>query len=128
MDKTSFFELNMYMKNQLLRDADVFGMANSLEIRVPFLDTELVNYVLRIDPKLKMGKFNKRILVDISKGLVPKEILERRKMGFTLPFSKWFLSNMGHFDVDDRVKHQFESNKISWSRFWALYILKNWDK
>ena len=128
MDKTSFFELNMYMKNQLLRDADVFGMANSLEIRVPFLDKELVDYVLSIDPKLKMGKFNKKILVDMSRGLVPHEILERSKVGFTLPFSSWFNNNIGHFDVDDSVKHQFETKKISWSRLWAIYILKKWDK
>lgn len=128
MDKISFFELNMYMKNQLLRDADVYGMANSLEIRVPFLDKELVDYVLRIDPKLKMGKFNKKILVDMSKGLVPHEILERSKVGFTLPFSSWFNNNIEYFDVDDSVKHQFETKKISWSRLWAIYILKKWDK
>ncbi len=45
----------MYMKNQLLRDTDLFGMANSLEIRVPFLDKELVDYILRVEPKEKFG-------------------------------------------------------------------------
>jgi len=55
-DKISFFELNMYMKNQLLRDTDVFGMANSLEIRVPFLDKELVDYVLKIEPEHCTGR------------------------------------------------------------------------
>ena len=55
----------MYMKNQLLRDTDVFGMAHSLEIRVPFLDKELVEYVLRIDPQLKFkNNINKSLLAD----------------------------------------------------------------
>tara|TARA_B100000963_G_scaffold312764_1_gene290376 strand:+ start:2015 stop:3556 length:1542 start_codon:yes stop_codon:yes gene_type:complete len=55
-DKISFFELNLYMKNQLLRDTDVFGMAHSLEIRVPLLDKDLVDYVLKVQPKHKYKK------------------------------------------------------------------------
>ena len=55
-DKISFFELNLYMKNQLLKDSDIFGMANSLEIRVPLLDKDLVDYVLKINPKHKYRK------------------------------------------------------------------------
>jgi asparagine synthase (glutamine-hydrolysing) len=126
-DKMSFFELNLYMKNQLLRDTDVFGMAHSLEIRVPFLDKELIDYILRIEPKEKFGMCNKQILADISKGILPKEIYSRKKMGFVLPFEKWFRKNIDKFDVDKDMKNKFINKEISWAKFWAMHILKNFN-
>jgi len=126
-DKISFYELNMYMKNQLLRDADVFGMAHSLEIRVPFLDKELVDYILRVEPKEKFGKYNKKILSDISKNILPKEIFNRPKMGFVLPFENWFRKNINRFDLDKDIKNQFINKKITWSRFWAILVLDRFN-
>ena len=52
----SVLELTGYMKNVLLRDTDAVSMANSLEVRVPFLDQPLVEWVLRLPPELKRGK------------------------------------------------------------------------
>lgn len=123
-DKISFFELNMYMKNQLVRDTDVFGMAHSLEIRVPFLDKELVDYVLKIHPKMKFGSFNKQVLVEIVKDILPKEIYDRKKMGFTLPFEYWFRKNIEKFDMDNNIKEKFKNGQISWARFWAILVLE----
>ena len=88
-DKISFFELNMYMKNQLLRDTDVFGMSHSLEIRVPFLDKDLIDYVLKINSKEKFGVYNKQILADIAKDLLPNEVIDRPKMGFNQELSRY---------------------------------------
>jgi len=122
-DKISFYELNMYMKNQLLRDTDVFGMAHSLEIRVPFLDKELVDYVLQVEPKEKFGMYNKQILADISKNILPREIFDRPKMGFTLPFEQWFRKNINKFDVDIDIKTKFLNNELTWARFWAILIM-----
>jgi asparagine synthase (glutamine-hydrolysing) len=122
-DKVSLFELNMYMKNQLLRDTDVFGMAHSLEIRVPFLDKELVDYVLRVSPKDKFGKYNKQILADISKDILSNEIFDRPKMGFVLPFENWFRKNINNFEIEETIKNKFLSKEITWARFWAVYIL-----
>ncbi len=124
-DKISFFELNMYMKNQLLRDTDVFGMAHSLEIRVPFLDKELVDYVLRIDSKEKFGIYNKQILADIAKDILPLEIIDRPKMGFTFPFEKWLRNNINKFNVQSDISELFIDKKLHWSRFLALHIIKN---
>ena len=125
-DKTSLFELDMYMKNQLLRDTDVFGMAHSLEIRVPFLDKELVEYVLRIDPQLKFkNNINKSLLADSVKDLVPSEIINRKKMGFELPFRYWFKNNINQFRIDEKIKNDFLNNKIHWSKVWALFISNN---
>jgi asparagine synthetase B (glutamine-hydrolysing) len=67
-DKISFFELSIDMKNQLLRDTDVLGMTNLLEIRVLFLDRDLVDYVLRINLKKRNNnKINKVVLADIAR-------------------------------------------------------------
>ncbi len=127
-DKISFFELNMYMKNQLLRDTDVFGMANSLEIRVPFLDKELVDYVLRIKPEEKYdSNINKIILADVTRSLLPNEVIDRPKMGFTLPFEYWFRKNIDRFDVDPGVKNRFLNKQLHWSRVWADIVLKKFD-
>ncbi len=128
-DTISFFELNLYMKNQLLRDADVFGMANSLEIRVPFLDKALVDYVLCIEPKHKYDrKTNKIILADAVKELLPPEILHRPKMGFTLPFAYWFRKHIDTFDIDPHIKKRFANGVLHWSRVWALLVLKRFEK
>ncbi|NOQ14152.1 MAG: asparagine synthase (glutamine-hydrolyzing) [Methyloprofundus sp.] len=128
-DKVSFFELNLYMKNQLLRDTDTFGMANSLEIRVPFLDKELVDYVLKIKPEEKYARnINKIILADASRSLVPNEVINRPKMGFTLPFEYWFRKNIHKFDLDDNIKNKFLNKQLHWSRVWALLILSRYDE
>ncbi len=127
-DKISFYELNMYMKNQLLRDTDVFGMAHSLEIRVPFLDKELVDYILRVEPKEKFGIYNKQILSDISKDILPKEIFDRPKMGFALPFEGWFRKNIDKFDIQKDIKEKFKNRQITWARFWAMLVLEKFDE
>lgn len=125
-DKISFLELNMYMKNQLLRDTDIFGMAHSLEIRVPFLDKDLVDYVLKVKSKHKFRKnINKSLLVDATKDLIPPEIINRKKMGFELPFKYWFKNNIDTFDIDQNIKSDFLENKIHWSKVWSLFIINN---
>jgi len=127
-DKISFFDLNIYMKNQLLRDTDVFGMANSLEIRVPFLDKELVEYVLKIEPKEKYDKhINKILLADAVRSLLPYEVIDRPKMGFILPFEYWFKKNIDRFSVDPDVKEQFLNGKLYWSRVWTDIVLKKFE-
>jgi len=127
-DKISFLELNMYMKNQLLRDTDVFGMAHSLEIRVPFLDKELVDYVLSVEPQDKFGEFNKQLLTDLSKEFLPKEIYDRQKMGFVLPFEGWFRKNIDIFDINKEIKEQFKNRQITWARFWAILVMEKFNE
>lgn len=127
-DKISFLELNMYMKNQLLRDTDVFGMANSLEIRVPFLDKELVDHITKIEPKHKYDKnINKIILADSVKSLLPTEIFTRPKMGFALPFDNWFTKNLNKFNIEDSHKKKFLNNELHWSRIWALIVINKFN-
>ena len=124
-DKICSFELELYMKSQLLKDSDVFGMANSLEIRVPFLDIDLLNLSLKIRSINKMGKFNKNLLISSLAKDIPSEIYHRKKMGFTLPFEHWFLPNLktdpGVIKFKNRLNPKFD---YGWSRLWALYVME----
>lgn len=110
VDLFSYLELRFYILNQLLKDTDFMSMRHGLEVRVPFLDRELVEYLAGIPPELKLrGKYNKSILIEAVKDLIPEEVYQRPKMGFTFPFRKW-LEEKGGF----RGSH--------WSRFWAREI------
>ncbi|EGQ9502951.1 asparagine synthetase B, partial [Vibrio cholerae] len=127
-DKVSFMERKLYMQGQLLRDSDVFGMAHSLEIRVPFLDNNLVDYITKVKTSYKFGKNNKQILADIAKKHLPNDIIERPKMGFVLPFEIWFINNIELFDFNEKMKEKFLKKEISWSKIWALFILESFER
>src|SRR5687768_2525824 len=75
---------------ELLMKQDQMSMSTSIESRVPFLDHVLVEFAARLPHRLKLSGFTtKRILREAIRGLVPPEILTRKKMGFPVPFSGW---------------------------------------
>ena len=144
----STLELNGYMTNTLLRDTDAMSMAHSLEVRVPFVDTKLVDYVLSLpgDWKMSRNSVPKPLLADALGDLLPRDFLARPKMGFTLPFEKWLQRNlrtevssvlrdpgrvsMPGLDVKtvERVWDDFlqKPRAVGWSRPWSLYVLAQW--
>jgi asparagine synthase (glutamine-hydrolysing) len=87
--KVSALEMCWYMRNQLLRDTDWASMAFSLEIRVPFLDLDLLRIVA---PLLgRQGSPDKKaVAVSVATGL-PEQIFNRRKTGFSVPVREWLL-------------------------------------
>jgi asparagine synthase (glutamine-hydrolysing) len=137
-----------YLQNVLLRDSDVFGMANSLEIRVPFLDRDLVDWAFRLPGDVLLPKKAplKHLLRKICADLYTKSQLKQPKRGFALPFAAWlqgplrelmeenlrFLRGSGVLEVTgiDLVRKLFddEPNGPAWSRVWALVVLANWLK
>jgi asparagine synthase (glutamine-hydrolysing) len=130
------------MRNQLLRDSDVFSMTHSLELRVPFVDHLLYGAVLPYLDSSFDRNFPKKMLVDAVSDL-PDEIVHRPKQGFTFPFADWmkrgkikqaikdltingnFLFNKG---VTDDLFNSFEAGKIHWSRVWAVFIASRFGK
>jgi asparagine synthase (glutamine-hydrolysing) len=139
LQHVSFLESCFYMRNQLLRDSDVFSMAHSLELRVPFVDHLLYGAVL---PYLDGGfdrKYPKKMLVD-AVGDLPYEVVNRPKQGFTFPFADWIKSGKIKDSINDslmssnmtryfnknsllKLQKDFEYNKIHWSRVWAMSII-----
>lgn len=83
-------EVNNYLKNTLLRDSDVMGMAHSLEIRCPFIDHKLIEFTLTVPDKYKIRNLDTKIILkEAFKNYLPSEIIHREKMGFAFPLSVW---------------------------------------
>lgn len=140
----SRLELNGYMTNTLLHDTDAMSMAHSLEVRVPFVDTKVVDYVLSVPGEWKAPGAGgpKPLLADALSDLLPREFLKRPKMGFTLPFEKWLqgklrsevssvLARAGcglKQDAVGEVWRRFleKPRAVGWSRPWSLYVLSRW--
>jgi asparagine synthase (glutamine-hydrolysing) len=133
--KAAWFETNLYMQNQLLRDTDVMSMAHGLEVRVPFLDEDFVQMVNRINPSVRFDNDKpKQILIDSYPGLLPKQIWDRPKMGFSFPLQKWMHTHkqIAHIDFYKgkqarKVIKRFQNNEVHWSKAFALYQLQSVD-
>jgi asparagine synthase (glutamine-hydrolysing) len=96
IQELSYLELKFYMMNTLLRDTDAMSMANSLEVRAPFLDHRLAEFVAALPAHYKIDEatknIGKKILVDAFSDLLPNEIIYRKKMGFVFPLGIWMRS------------------------------------
>jgi asparagine synthase (glutamine-hydrolysing) len=142
---TSWLEMRCYMASTLLRDTDSVSMARSLEVRVPLLDTPLVEFVSSLpDAARHRPGTQKALLVGALDGLLPEEILGKPKRTFTLPWEEWLrgplrprletsFGNIAptlspHLRAEGvrAVWSAFLEGKTSWSRPWALYVLNEW--
>jgi asparagine synthase (glutamine-hydrolysing) len=141
----SCFELQSYMVNTLLRDTDSASMASSLEVRVPFLDHRLVEFVGRLP---KSAKYNrdvpKSLLVEALSDLLPDEVVGQSKRTFTLPWEVWLRGPLGVQLSQDLANltpplrkylnpravrgawQNFVIGHTTWSRPWSLYVLNEW--
>lgn len=146
LTEVSLAEITTYMQNILLRDADQMSMAHALEVRVPFLDYELVNFVLNVPDEWKYPETPKKLLVDSLGDLLPKEIVNRPKMGFTFPWKDWMKTELKDF-CEQQLRYLGETGvvnytelkklwmrflnddkSITWSRLWHLVVLGHWMK
>lgn len=94
----SYAEGRTYMHDVLLRDTDQMSMAHALEVRVPFLDHMLVEYLMGLPDALKISNGTpKRLLVESLGGLLPDALVQRPKRGFTLPFDPWMRDGLRRF-------------------------------
>jgi len=130
-NKASWMEFNIYMQDQLLRDADVMSMSHGLEIRVPFLDNAVIKTAFSITDKVKYsGSLPKQLLTETFKKEIPEAIWNRPKMGFSFPFNEWlkksplvkelaFSKNMA---TQQAVK-DFMQGSLHWSRIMSLLVL-----
>lgn len=93
--QVSYTEVTGYLRDTLLRDADAMSMAHSLEVRPVLLDHGLAEYAFALPSEHKLhGKQGKRVLIDASADVLPREIVERPKMGFELPLTTWLKTTL----------------------------------
>jgi len=97
-------EATHYMGDTLLRDTDANSMRHSLEVRVPFLDLPLVNYVSALSGSVKRGGSSKALLRLAGNHVLSKHIANRPKTGFTLPIGAWMRNEMRE-PCDAAIKH-----------------------
>ena len=92
----SYLDLNLRLPELLLMRIDKMSMANSIEARVPFLDHHVIQHALSISPKVKTRRGElKHILKKAVRGLIPDEIIDRKKQGFAVPIDDWFVDRLG---------------------------------
>ena len=142
---TSWLEMRTYMTSTLLRDTDSVSMARSLEVRVPLLDTPLVEFVNALPDAARVPAGRPKALLRAAlNGLLPAEILRHKKRTFTLPWEEWLRTSLRsrvqsslndlapglkprlHPEGVKAVWESFERAETSWSRPWSLYVLNEW--
>jgi asparagine synthase (glutamine-hydrolysing) len=94
-------DLTSYLPGDLLVKADLATMANSLELRSPLLDINVVEWGLSLPREYKIkGLEAKHILKDVARSLVPAELIDRPKMGFGIPRAEWLRTGMKELAID----------------------------
>lgn len=125
-NRTSHQETTIYMEKQLLKDTDFMSMWHGVEVRVPFLDMDLMRLVQHISSPLKFGgRMDKFLLVDSFSDVLPEAIWNRKKQGFVFPFQTWMQGSLDQYvrsEEDRKMQRRFRQGKLSWSRYWT-YIL-----
>ena len=143
----SWLELRSYLVNTLLRDTDAMSMHHSLEVRVPFLDSSLVEYLLSLPESQKRNAAQPKALLIAALGeLLPQELIAQPKRTFTFPWENWMrgalreriaaglgdwspaLEPMLSGENARRVWGDFLASRTTWSRPWSLYVLNEWVK
>lgn len=148
LNRMLYFETRVHLVDDLLVKADKMTMAHSLELRVPFLDHELMELAATLPVRAKLdGNSTKRVLRDVARPLVPPEILNRPKKGFPVPTREWLADDLARLTrdcllgEDCSLKGLFEASEIDGlirrhesgredcsDRIWALLVLEQWKR
>ncbi|MFM8431511.1 MAG: asparagine synthetase B family protein, partial [Bacteroidota bacterium] len=143
-------DLSLVLTNDMLHKVDMMSMANSLEVRSPFMDYSVIEYAFRMPSAYKIeGRSRKRILRDTFRALLPDGLLNRKKQGFEVPLLKWFRNELRRLIEEDLLEPDYirdqglfnfraiENLKIrlhsndpgdSASRIWGLIVFQYWYK
>jgi len=145
-----YTDMQLVLVSDMLHKVDSMSMANSLEVRTPFLDHNIIDFAFSLPDKYKINtKMRKRILQDSYRNILPEEIYKRPKHGFEVPLLKWFqnelkteildnylnddfIQSQGIFNINEirKIKTKLFSKNIDdvQSNIWALVIFQHWWK
>lgn len=144
VDWMSYIDLKIWLGESLLSKVDRISMGNSLEVRTPFLDFNLVNYMFSVESHIKVGDTNKYLLKKIASKYIPKTIINRTKKGFNSPFNEWLnkeykdkildviveVNNSINLFNHEYILHIYElskSNKFK-QHLYSLFLFSLWYK
>ncbi len=101
LQRLQYLCIKLYFQDDILTKMDRASMANSLEVRVPYMDRALVDYSCRIQPRDKLrGLTTKFVFKRAVRELLPADIVHRRKAGFMLPVARWLTHELRHIVED----------------------------
>lgn len=144
LSQVSIAEYLGYTQHTLLKDTDQMSMAVSLEVREPYFDHDLVEFVLNIPDEYKFPTYPKSLLVESLGTLLPPEIVHRKKQGFVFPWKVWMKNELRSFceaqikklaqkdfisgDYVNKLWQRFISGdeSVRWMEIWLLLILEYW--
>ncbi|MFW2379196.1 asparagine synthase (glutamine-hydrolyzing) [Aliarcobacter butzleri] len=144
VDWMSYIDLKIWLGESLLSKVDRISMGNSLEVRTPFLDFNLVNYIFSVESHIKVGDTNKYLLKKIACKYIPETIINRTKKGFNSPFNEWLnkeykdkifeviveVNNETNLFNHEYILHIYElskSNKFK-QHLYSLFVFSLWYK
>ncbi len=148
LDRLQYADLKVYLPDDILTKVDRTSMANSLEVRVPLLDHEIVEFVLTLPPSLRLhGLSKKHVLKHAIASLLPKPILRRRKRGFNVPIARWLRRDLrglvaeylspsmvrrqGCFDpaIVSELVRRHDDGRVDYGRnLWSLLVFSMWSE
>ncbi len=144
LSQMSVAEYLGYTQHTLLKDTDQMSMAVSLEVREPFFDQDLVEFVLSVPDTLKKPLYPKSLLVESLNPLLPDEIVFRKKQGFLFPWKVWLKNELRDFceiRINNMSKRTFVNGNqlvdywqrflkgdenIRWTEIWLFVVLEYW--
>ncbi len=118
MDKPSlsrqqYVDIKTYLPEDILHKVDIMSMANSLEVRVPILDHKLVELAASLPPSLKLKGFSAKYIFKKAVGkIIPREIINRPKQGFSIPIKNWLKTDLKDFLLDVLSESQVKKRGI----------------
>jgi asparagine synthase (glutamine-hydrolysing) len=144
----SMLESRVYLHDTLLRVSDVYSMAHSIELRVPFADQRIFDIVNRCDPEDRMSKgIPKPLLLASNLQKIPTECWDRKKKGFSLPLGKWLtqefpgevsaainegaIADSRIFDNNGiralwKILQRYPESESLGHAMWGIYVLGAW--
>ncbi|MGE5611681.1 MAG: asparagine synthetase B family protein, partial [Bacillota bacterium] len=148
LDRMLYSDLHTWLVDDLLIKGDRMSMASGVEARVPLLDHKLVEYVAGLPPQYKaQGRRTKIMLKKLAERYIPHKLIHRRKVGFTVPLTPWFLGPLRSFVqetlLSDRslsrgyyrpdvlktiVNDHFESRVDRARSIWSLLAIEIWHR
>ena len=119
-EQMQLIDINNYLPDDILTKVDRASMSCGLEVRVPYLEKNLVEFVGSIDSQ---NKNSKKILKEILYKYVPKKLISRPKMGFSVPLEKWLKDSLKDWANELFQKKELENNHID-----SKIIIKKWKE
>ncbi len=146
IERIQYLDMHLYMQDDILVKVDRASMMHALEVRVPFLNHELVEYVLRLPARLKLrGLTTKYLLRKLLVGKLPPSLVNRKKKGFGIPVAEWLKSDLkemasdyldekrlkreGFFNasyVKVLLKDHIDGRRDNRKKLWTILIFELW--